>query len=179
MTEWQSEFKDNVVAELDGLPEELHLEQAEAGEEEVLATAVVAGLTLPGSLEPTALGVVGREEGITIEIRNVWFAGSRGATVNRVVSYIMRHMFMPSETDEWPGEDQIALCGVQVDLFRSSNRTTADLMAMIVAASNDVALRTSAAVDFFDGEIVVQTFVPCEPSKVPADFESAVTTPGR
>ena len=173
MTEWNDTFRENVVAELNGLADELHLEPAEVGEE-TLATAVVAWLTRPGSVESTVLGIVGRERGITVEVRNVCLAGSPGATANRTVSYIMGHLFSPGDNEDSPSHDQIELCGVLVDLFRSSNRTTEDLVAMIVAASNTVLLNTTAAVNFYDGEVVVSTFVPCDSEEVPAELESAV-----
>jgi len=174
MTKWNDTFKDDVVAELNRLVDELHLEPAEAGEDEVLATAVVAGLTRPGSVEPVVLGIVGREEGISIEARNVCFAGSPGANANRTVSYILGHIFAPRDEDDASSRDQIELCGVLADLFRSANRTTDDLVAMIVAASNGVMLRTTAAVDFRDGEVVVDTFLPCDANTMPEDFESGV-----
>ena len=172
MADWNDTFKGDVVAELNRLADELRLEPAEPGEDEVLATAVVAGLTRPGSIEPVVLGVVGREDGIRVEARNVCFAGSPGATVNRAVSYIMRHIFTPRDDDDSPTGDQIELCGVFADLFRGGNRTTDDLAAMIVAASNSMTLRTSAAVDFRDGEVFVDTFVPCDAGELPEDFES-------
>lgn len=174
MTTWNETFKSDLVAEMDALADELHLEPAEAGEDEVLATAVVAGLTRPGTVEPVLLGVVGREDGISIEVRNVCFAGSSGANANRTVSYIMGHIFTPRDDEDSPGRDQIELCGVLADLFRSANRTTDDLVTMIVAASNGITLRTSAAVDFRDGEVVVDTFLPCEANTVPEDLESGV-----
>ena len=45
MEKWQEEVKSSFVAEFARLAEELHFEPAERGEDEVLATAVVAGLT--------------------------------------------------------------------------------------------------------------------------------------
>ena len=174
MTNWNNTVKSDVVAELDALADELHLASTEAGEEEVLATAVVVGLTRPGAVEPVVLAVVGREDGITVEVRNVCFAGSPGANANRTVSYIMGHIFTPRDDENSLGRDQIELCGVLVDLFRNANRTTDDLVAMIVAASNGITLRTSAAVDFRDGEVVVDTYLPCAANTVPEDFRSGV-----
>ena len=125
-------------------------------------------------MESTGLIVVGCEPGITIEAHNVCFAGSRGALANRTVSYMMKHIFISRNEDDSCSQDQLELFGVLVDLFRSSKRTTDDLVAMIVAASNDITLRTSAAVDFCDGEVVVSIFVPCDVNKVPPNFESAI-----
>lgn len=173
MTEWNDMIKDEVIAELDSFADELHLEPADAGEGKVLVTAVVAGLTRPESIEPTVLNIVGHKEGICIEVRNICLAGSPGATVNRTVSSIMARIFMmPGNNEETNGSDQIELCGLHADMFRSANRTSDDLVAMIVAASNGVTLRTSAAIDFRDGEVLVNEFVPCTPNELPEDLRS-------
>lgn len=174
MNKWDDTFKSDVVAALEALAAELPLALAEAGAGEVLATAAVVGLTRPDAMEPVVLAIVGDEDGVRVEARNVCFAGSPGANANRTVSYIMGHICTPRDTEDSPGRDQIELCGVLADLFRSANRTTDDLVAMIVAASNGITLGTSAAVDFRDGEVTVNTFLPCEANTMPADFRNRV-----
>jgi len=173
MPKWNDTFKSNVVAELNRLADKLHLEPAETGEDNVLPTAVVSGLTGPYAVEPIVLRVVGYEEDVCVDVRNVCFAGSHGATTNRAVSYIMRQLFNPDDDDSL-GRDQLGLCGVLADLFRGANRTTDDLVVMIVAASNDHVPKSAAAVDFADGEVFVDTFVPCNYETLPDEFESVV-----
>ncbi len=174
MTQWNHSVKQDVARQMNELADKYHLAPAKVGEDEVLATAVVDGLSMPNTLEPVVLCAIGRKEGLSVEARNVCYAGSNGATVNRAVSYIMGRIFLHDNDEDSPDQDQIQLCGVLADLFRRDNRTTEDLIAMIVAASNGITLRTSAAVDFRDGEVVVDTFVECEPNELPADFELAV-----
>jgi len=171
MTKWNDAFKQDVVAELNTLADELHLDAAEAGEDDVLATAIVAGLSGQDTLEPVLLRILGHEEGIRVEMRNVCFAGSHGAIVNRAMRYIMGRLFTPRKQEDMPGRDQIALCGLFADQFRNGNRTTDDLVAMIAVASNAVTLRTSAAIDIRNGEVLVDTFVPCDEGELPEDFE--------
>lgn len=175
MTKWDGTIKADMVAELNRMADKLPLDPAETGEDKVLARAVVSELTRPGSVAPVVLGVVGQENGISVEARNVCLAGSPGATANRTVSYIMGHIFTPRDDEDSPGRDQIEICGLLADLFRGANRTTDDLVAMIVAASNSITLRTSAAVDFRDGEVWVEMFVPCDVGELPEEFEPAVS----
>lgn len=173
MTPWEDAFRTEASSLLRELAEELEFGKVEISDEHPVAVAPVNGLTRPGAIEDVVLALSGREAGVLIDLRDVCCVGSRGASSSRAIAYLTKHMLLPND-EEKSSPEQVELCGIYADMYRSGRRSTEDLMAVLVASSNMLFDRSTAVVDARDGEVIVKTFVPCERGEVPSFLADSI-----
>jgi len=146
-------FKEAVVAVLASVAEKFHLSNPAVGEDQVVAAAAVDGF--PGRLQRHLVAWADPEaELLKIMVRNCCYCGSSGSLTNRTVVQFLRRLFMlPVEGSAELDDTQLVLLTLLAETFRSELKTTDDLVALVVAGSNDVATRTRAGLDARDGEV--------------------------
>lgn len=165
-------FRQAIVDRLNnGVGRGLPIGRAKPGEDGCVAGAPVLDLRLEN---PPRLEIGAAEEGLVARVRYVETIGSRAAQTNRTLAAIERRLLRPPAQRELT-EESFELLGLLVDAWRSSPRTSDDLLGLILPALNAV-YRARVSIDWVDGEIILHHPIVCDLMTVPEDFDDAVTS---
>lgn len=168
MSEISEAFKQDVVAQIESLPQSFKVSGVEVGDDDIVAVAKI-GIRTMGT---TPLLQVRRvDEMLKVEVRHLATLGPKNSLTNLTVNGLACDMVQKIiGKKELSRQDRI--CHVlMVDAFTSRKRNVWDLMAMITLEMNNWPLPTRSVVAFLDGEVYVDAALDCDFETLPEALE--------
>ena len=129
----------------------------------------VVGLTTP------ILRLFEQKSYLFVEARELVYLGSPGSLMNCAPQEFVESLIFDSEEVGEFEKRRPVLLNILANTYLSSARTSDELLASVIQASNEKTLFTNAIKASRDGEIYVAARLSCDFASIPNDFKSIVT----